>query len=217
MTDLVNIFLLGLVYGLTTCSLSCMPYLAPYAIGMGGGFREGIRGSITFVSGKVFTYSLMGAIAAYFGSEVIKFNADTVSYIFGITLIYIGLSMLLKKEKSGCSGKGFKKRLSERYFGRFPFFTLGMMTSLLPCLPLSALFLMTANSGSGYIGAVYGFLFGIGLIVSPIILAGGFLGFLSGRLGLEKPDMKNFMTVASALMMIFMGGIEFYKAAHFNF
>ena len=211
MTDLMNIFILGLLYGFTTCSLSCMPYLAPYTIGTGGGFREGIRGSVIFVSGKIFTYSLMGGFAAYFGSEIVKMNTKAVSYLFGVVLIAIGFLMLFRKNKTACSDKGVKKRVLTQYSGKFPLFTIGIMTSLLPCLPLSALFLMAANSGIIYKGVAYGFLFGGGLIISPIILAGGFLGFLSGRLGIERPDMKSFMKVCSAVMMIFMGGVEFLK------
>jgi thiol:disulfide interchange protein DsbD len=215
MTDMMNIFILGLLYGFTICSLSCMPYLAPYAIGAGGGFSEGVKGSVTFVSGKIFTYSLLGGIAAYFGNEVITLNTNTVSYMLGAVLVAVGVSMLRKKKKGSCSDSRIKKKIIRQYSGRLPLFTLGVMTSLLPCLPLSALFLMAANSGIIYKGAAYGFLFGSGLIISPIILAGGFLGFLSGRLGMEMPDMKSFMKVCSAVMMIFMGGVEFLKGFYF--
>jgi len=157
----------------------------------------------------------MGGFAACFGNEIVKMNAKAVSYFFGTALILIGLFMFFRKEKASCSDKGIKKRILTQYSGKLPVFTLGIMTSLLPCLPLSALFIMAANSGIIYKGAAYGFLFGSGLIISPIILAGGFLGFLSGRIGIERPDMKGFMKGCSAVMMIFMGGVEFIKGFYF--
>jgi thiol:disulfide interchange protein DsbD len=211
MNDLSNIFILGLIYGFTTCSFSCIPYLAPYMIGNGGGFREGIKGSVTFVSGKIFTYSLMGGIAAYFGTEVLKMNSNVISYLLGISLIVIGSSIMFKKEKKPCSGKEPIKRLLGQHSKKLPLFVLGIMTSLLPCLPLSALFLMASGSGSSYQGALYGFSFGIGLMISPIVLAGGFFGFLSGRLKMEKPELNGFMKTCSGFILIFMGGMALIR------
>lgn len=214
MTGLLNIFILGLIYGFTTCSFSCMPYLAPYTIGDGRGFRDGIRGAVSFVSGKVFTYSFMGAAAAGFGSEVIKVNSRAAGYMFGAVLIMIGSSIMFRKNKQGCSGSGVSGKAVGKYSGKLPLFALGIMTSILPCLPLSALFITASGSGSAYKGALYGFLFGSGLIISPIVLAGGVLGFISGRLRTESPELKGFMTAVSGFILIFMGGAEFVRALY---
>ena len=212
MNELMNIFVLGLLYGFTTCSFSCMPYLAPYTFGNGNGFRDGIMGSVSFVSGKIFTYTFLGGAAAVLGGRAVTVDAKAAGCLFGAVLIITGSSLVFKKRKQSCSGSNTVTGFLGKYPGRIPLFTAGVMTSIVPCLPLSALFIMASNSGGGSTGALYGFLFGSGLMISPIVLAGGVLGFLSGRLRAERPELRSFMTACSGVILIFMGGVELIKA-----
>jgi cytochrome c-type biogenesis protein len=60
--DFLGLFTLGLTYGLTVCSLTCLPYLVPYFMGAGKGFGDGVKNTGIFISGKLFTYTIMGLL-----------------------------------------------------------------------------------------------------------------------------------------------------------
>lgn len=212
--EFINIFIIGILYGFTTCSLTCLPYLAPYMMGVGGGFRDGMKSSVFFVFGKVVTYGGLSGAAAWMGRGHIKGNEGFLKYAIGIPLIVIGLMLLLRKEKMGCSNGPFAWVVHRSSNKRLHLFIMGTLTSIVPCAPLSALLLMAVKSGSVVIGMLYGLLYGSGLILSPLILAGGFFSFISERIRTEVPDMIRMMRTASAIVIIFMGilTIDFLSA-----
>ena len=46
MGEAMGVFFLGLAYGATICSLTCLPCLGTYLMGCGNGFRDGIIASL---------------------------------------------------------------------------------------------------------------------------------------------------------------------------
>lgn len=204
--EIINLFIIGALYGFTTCSLTCLPYLGPYMMGVGGGFKDGMNASLFFIAGKIITYSALSGTAAWLGMELIKGDEDFLKYIISIPLIFIGLMLLFKKDKSsGCSNKPFASIFHKTANKKTHLFIMGVLTSIIPCVPLSALLLLAIKSGSIFNGALYGLVYGSGLIVSPIVIAGGFFGFISERIKIEMPDMAKIMRTVSAVAIIFAG------------
>ena len=194
-----GLFVLGLIYGMTLCSLSCLPYLAPYIVGTGTGFKDGVKSSFVFLCGKVLVYTAFGAIAAYIGSKLVINDYRLAANIIGISLIAIGLSLPFMIKKKGCSGKHstFGKRAS--------LFALGITTSLIPCPTLAAMTLLAAQKGVILTGAIYGLSFGLGIMVSPLLIAGGGIAMISERVKAEVKGFTPYLNGLSILIIVMMG------------
>jgi len=82
---------------------------------------------------------------------------------------------------------------------------LGAATSLLPCPPLLGLLALAADAGSMTAGAACGASFGLGLVCSPLVVAGGGLGLIARHLRLEVCGMQTILQLFACLMLITMG------------
>ncbi|MEN8256754.1 MAG: sulfite exporter TauE/SafE family protein [Thermodesulfobacteriota bacterium] len=196
MAELFSFLGLGVLYGCTMCSFTCLPYLGIYLMGTGQGFGDGVRASFFFLLGKVCTYTLFGALAGALGM-VLDLSA-TQGKVLGLVLITTGifLPFVARKQCQGtCRQSG--KRLS--------LFSLGMATSLLPCPPLAAVFLVAAQKGSWLLGAGYGALFGLGLFVSPLLLAGGGLAHITKTIQFEAKGFTPYLQGISMLIIVVIG------------
>ncbi len=198
MPETASLFLLGMFYGATICSVSCLPYLGPYLINTGSGFREGVWASSHFLSGKILTYMVFGAMGAWMGGMMADSYLPTLQKTTGGFIILLGL-ILPFISSSRCCGKGLKhgKKLS--------FFALGISTSLIPCPSVVAFTLLAARDGSVPLGACYGLVYGLGLAVSPLILLGGGISMISGKLKTEVGEFMPYLRYLSAILMVGMG------------
>lgn len=194
-----GLFVLGLIYGMTLCSLSCLPYLAPYIAGTGTGFKDGVKSSFVFLCGKVLVYTAFGGLAAYIGSKIVISDYRLAANTIGISLILIGISLPFFTKKKGCSGR-------HRTFGkRASLFMLGISTSLIPCPTLGAMTLLAANNGEILLGLLYGLTFGLGIMVSPLLLAGGGIAMISDSVKAEVKGFSPYINALSVLIIVMMG------------
>lgn len=195
MVDHFSLLTMGLVYGATVCSLSCLPYLGPLFIGESGGFKKGIGGGISFMTGKIICYGMLGGVAARLGQEVV-FENSTAQIIMAVVLIAVGLLLFFSNPDS-C------RQPCDRQARRpLSFMALGAATGLTPCPPLAAVLVLAAQSGHAINGVVYGALFGVGLMLSPIILAGGLLAFIGQRIKREVSEIAPYLRFLAALIII---------------
>jgi len=193
MDEYFSLFLLGLAYGATVCSFSCLPYFGPYLIGSGTGFKDGVVSSCAFGFGKLFMYSALGGVAALLGRTLTVTHTHKV--IMGAILIAVAVAMPFVT-KGGCLKRSqvIGKRLS--------MFVLGVVSSLIPCPPLTAVFLLATQRGSVMSGVMYGFFYGAGLATSPMLLAGGSFGLISHKIRQEVKDFAPYMQKISMAIMI---------------
>ena len=82
---------------------------------------------------------------------------------------------------------------------------LGLATSLMPCLPLSAILMLAASQGSVLQGAILGVLFGIGTAASPLYYLGGATGWLAARIRAEIPKYSHWLQRLSGLILTLFG------------
>ena len=190
--DAAGLFTLGLVYGATVCSMTCLSYLGPYILGTGNGFRDGVLSSLSFGLGKICCYVFLGGLAGYLGRELTASPAQTLT--MGIILIGVAISMPFVA-KRGCRDKCHQggKRAS--------LLTLGAATSLVPCPPVLAILTLAASQGSMVTGMGFGFFYGLGIIISPLLLVGGGLSLVSQKL---RQEVKSFMPYIKGLAMTIM-------------
>lgn len=190
--DVVGLFTLGLFYGATVCSMTCLSYLGPYILGTGDGFRDGMLSSLSFGLGKICCYVFLGGLAGYLGQKLTYSPAQT--WVMGLILIGVAISMPFVTRKD-CRNKcrpGSK---------RASLLTLGAATSLLPCPPVVAILTLAAGQGSMLTGMTFGLFYGLGIIISPLLIIGGSLSLVSQKL---RQEVKSFMPYIQGLAMMIM-------------
>lgn len=195
MYELSGLLVLGMASGATVCSLSCLPWFGPYLMGAGNGFKDGLVAALWFGLGKVCAYSALGGIAAAIG-QAVAFDRG-LSMVMGVTLLGVALTMPLAA-RAGCAGR------CPAAGKQAPLFLLGIVSSVMPCPPLAGVFLLAANKGVVLGGMGYGFLFGIGMMASPMLLLGGGVGLISERIRKEAQGLAPYMQGLAMLIMVVM-------------
>lgn len=197
MCDAGGLFLLGLLYGTTVCTLTCLPYIGPYLLSTGRGFADGVKSSFLFLSGKLTCYMSIGGLSAYLGN-VLGLDRETTKWIMGIAIIAFGLSIPFVSRGECCKkGQVIGKGIS--------LFLLGVSTSLIPCPPLVTMFLLAAKNGSVISGISFGLIYGLGLTLSPLIIAGGGLSIISKIIKIEVKGFVPYMQTISMVIMVILG------------
>ena len=205
-------FAMGLFYGLAFCTSACLPFVASYIAGIGASFRKGILVTLTYNSGRITAYALIGgAIGVISGAfrflvteaSLIPFQRYS-SIAFGIVAIAIGTSILLKSRRLSCnpisqmSSQG-TKRMSQRF--DFRAFSLGLSRGLVVCPALLALLLYSLPFAAPIDGFALAVLFGLGTALSPLILLGGATGWLLNK----APLFRKWISAFGAAILIVLG------------
>ncbi len=199
MSDLLGIFSLSVVYGFTVCSLSCLPTLSVYLMGTGNTFKDGLVGGFYFVAGKMLVYGTWGGVAAIFG---MMFDLPMLQGRWmGLFIIMAALAIpLAARTATACNC-----HRSGQHGRRLPLLLLGASTSLVPCPPLAAVLLLAAQKGSVLTGISYGLVFGSGLIVSPLVAAGGGMALISGVIRQKVSWIGPYLQGSAMAILLFMG------------
>jgi thiol:disulfide interchange protein DsbD len=209
LTSLVS----GLLYGLVACTSTCLPYIASYIAGTGAGFRKGVLATLTFNSGRIVAYALIGGLIGVFSSLFWSFTDSSAvspfqtysTIAFSVVTVLIGANLLYKTRKPSCDCKVAAKPLSstQKISGRFDFgaFTLGLSRGLILCPPLIALLVYSVPFGNAVDGTIFAVLFGLGTAISPMLLLGGVTGWLLNK----APLLQKWIAIAGAVVLILLG------------
>lgn len=195
--EMLQLLVLGMVSGATLCSLSCLPYLAPYLIGTGSGFSDGVSATAVFLGGKILSYAMIGGLAALGGRAFLPHQSGTSGLLTGLLLIAVALSIPFTA-KRGCLKTSCRA-------GKISLLGLGISSSLRLCPAMAAVVLMAAEKGSLLYGLGYGAIFGLGLAISPLPAVGGGLAHIAHRLRLETGNLMTAIRGLAVLIMITMG------------
>lgn len=202
--------LIGMIYGWTSCTVICLPFISFYIIGSEKGVMRGIRTTMIFNIGRIFAYSVLGMIVGFIGQAVIGNTLYNLygTLAFSFIIIMIGMSIFLKRDKKNCSNTLTKhpkllKRLPENR--DLKALVLGLFISLIPCAGLVSVLSLSAISFSPINGALAGLLFGIGSSLSPLILIGAGAGWFSKKINSQAPSMKNVVRKTSGVLLFIIG------------
>lgn len=223
----LSALVLGIVYGATFCTLTCSPFIASYIIGSDRGTRRGVVLSVVFNGGRVVTYGALGLAAGLLGSAFLTDGtyATWGALAFGAAVAAIGVWMAARRRPgrrgTGCACSqeaSWARRLWHRLEpregngGELSAGLMGLLIGLVPCPPLVALLVFAAAMGSAGTGLALGLLFGIGTVVSPIIIVAAAAGWFSDRIASEAPTMRGAVMRAGGLMLLVLGAWTVYNA-----
>lgn len=213
----LSALLLGIVYGATFCTLTCSPFIASYIIGSDRGTRRGIWLSVIFNGGRVLTYGLLGLAVGMAGGAFLVEGAYALwgAILFGVAVALIGTWIAVRRRSSpacGCrGGASWAQRLWHRVEpregdgGELSAAGMGLLIGLVPCPPLIALLVFAAAVGSAGTGLVLGILFGVGTVISPIVIVAAAAGWFSERIAREAPMMRSGVRRLAGLMLVALG------------
>lgn len=182
--ELAVVFSTGLMISVGHCVGMCGPIAVAYSAAQGGSRRASLLAALlTYQTGRIATYSVLGALFGLLGSSLgwSRYgNAAQggISLFAGALMVALALGLLgwvptdRWMEKGGLGGRvvcGLSQLLRTRSVaGRFG---LGLLNGVLPCGPVYAMALAAAGTGSPGRGALVMFLFGLG--TAPALLAVG--------------------------------------------
>jgi cytochrome c-type biogenesis protein len=199
----------GFLYGIVFCTSSCLPYVASYIAGIGGGFRKGLTVTLIFNTGRIVAYAIIGAAIGFFkiivSDPALSFFQKYSSFAFGIISIVVGASIIWKSEKShhncdtkGCTSVDLKKTNRRFDLGAF---TLGLSRGLLLCTPLMLLLGYSVPFAAPIDSFILAVLFGLGTALSPLLLIGGATGWLLN----QAPLFRKWISRIGGCILILLG------------
>jgi cytochrome c-type biogenesis protein len=212
----VAAFAVGLFYGLTVCTASCLPYVASYIAGVNAGFGRGLKITMFFNGGRIVAYAIIGAIVGLF-AELLHLSVPDqalspfqiyFAVAFGIATIVIGVNVLWRANKRcECPQSPSVVKAGRGGFD-FGAFSLGLTRGLVLCPPLIALLGLSLpfSTPVGSVGLAV--LFGLGTIISPILFLGGVTGWLLNK----APLFRKWISLAGGVILITLGVITIVNA-----
>ncbi len=216
---IISLFLAGLLFGSGPCIASCGPFIITYIAGAKKNISKGVMVYILFSSARIFVYLVL-SLAIFFLSRfaIEKLLGSLYKYVIilgGGFIIMIGLFLALGKRlelsrisrdpvKAGNFFWSWHKNILER--DKKSIVAVGLVIGLLPCAPLLAILsYIGLISRTWFSSLLYALSFGIGTLVSPLILLTILAGLLH-RLFLEKKAIYySIFSFICGIIIIFLG------------
>jgi len=173
-----------------------------------------ILSHLLYSFGRVFTYTILGALFGALGGVVVfSNNANAIMLMLaGVVMVLAGLSLMGKIKfltviehsfaSSSIYKNSFKKVLNSK--SKLSFFILGMLNGLLPCGFVYFFAITAASTASAFYGGLVMFVFGISTI--PAMFGLGFLTSLT-----SATSFRNMMMSLSSIAVILYGTYTIYN------
>jgi sulfite exporter TauE/SafE len=200
---ILYLVLQGVILGFGPCLLICAPILIPYTIHKDHWY-DGLVATLEFSVGRLAAYMVLGGLVGMVGAMFADmFFATMIHYyvqgVLAFVLIIIGILILFGKETG--------LRFCQLHQGNM--ITLGVLVGLSPCLPMLGMLLEVALIANNFLdGVIYSFAFGIGTVISPLLILGTFAPSFGSKISI---DMRNLFVFICGLLLIVMGLYVFYN------
>lgn len=190
MLNLIELFTIGITMAFGPCLFFCTPIILSYVAGTQDSGRKGFKSVLIFSLSRAFIYVLLGLLAGFFG-KILTTTLDkyslTIYFIGGIFISLSGILILLGKNPNLHLCTILRKYTVEDDIRNT--IILGIIIGLLPCTPLLGILVyISLVSKDLWQGALLGLSFGVGTIISPLIIFGILVS------ALPKIIMKNSRT-----------------------
>jgi sulfite exporter TauE/SafE len=203
----LGVLAMGFLYGLTLCSLTCIPLIAPYIFATQHGFRRGFDATAIFILARIMAYTLWGAIAGLLGDMLLtQVDPAWPGLLAGGLILLIALRVTWRGRSACPNHLADSQRVKPpNRHTWIQMATLGFSTSLLPCPPLSGVLIYAATTQSMFNGALLALLFGIGAGASPLYYIGGTTGWFAQRLLKQIPQHGHWLRLLSGTILGIFG------------
>ena len=174
MINLIELFSMGITMAFGPCPFFCTPIVLSYIAGTQESGRKGFQSVLIFSLSRAIIYVLLGSLAGFFG-KMLTTTLDKYGltiYIIGGTFISLsGILILMGKNPNLPLCQILRKYTTENDIRSS--IILGIIIGLLPCTPLLGILVYISLISKGlWQGALLGFSFGVGTIISPLITLG---------------------------------------------
>lgn len=213
----------GLLLAFTPCTFPMVPILSGIIIGQGKNItqRKAFFLSFSFVFASALTYTVLGILAALFGSNLqADFQAPWIIYLFSSIFVILALSMFdfyhieLPKFLQSRLHNASDRHRDGSYLGAA---LMGFFSSLIvgPCVaaPLAAALIYIGQSGDVLLGGLALFMMGMGMGV-PLLIIGASAGKLLPKAGHWLNTSKTVFGVIMLAVAVWM--LERVIAAEIN-
>lgn len=202
---IISLFLLGLAFGSGPCLYSCGPVLISYIIARHKNIAASLLTYIVFSLSRVLAYVGLGIAVFFLGRFAVESRlGDFSKYIFwlgGGFIILLGITSIMGRDiQSGICRFLYAKGDNKNTI------ILGLIIGLLPCVPLLVMFSYIGFvSRSWAHSLIYSLSFGLGTIVSPLIIAAVAAGLIPDFIIRKKHSYGRVFSFICGLVMVFLG------------
>lgn len=206
--NLPTVFIIGLVFGIGPCTITCLPYLGPVFLSREGGVKDSWRVIFPFSMGRMTSYSTLGAVSGYVGASVEKMiQTPIVAWMLGGATIGIGILIFSRsyQNRASCGSHGSTRKLHDHPFFPNGLFFMGIGMAATPCAPLATVMLTSASTASAFSGFLLGFSFGVGAVLVPALVFGFGMAYFGQRIREIMHIWRSGLERASACILIIMG------------
>jgi sulfite exporter TauE/SafE len=204
---LIAFLVQGFVVGAGPCLFVCAPILLPYLAGTRRTWQEGLKATLIFGLTRLMIYSLLGGVVGYVGYYIFKFafyNRIWGKYLWtfaGSFIILLGILIILGKWMKNPLCRFLQKHALENSAGSMVI--LGIVIGLSPCLPLLAILTEVMFLAKDFFqGFFYGFAFGIGTVISPLLLLGALAPLIPAKLFKSELASRIFSIICGILLIL---------------
>ncbi len=211
------VLLAGLVFGAGPCNITCLPYLGPVFLAQEGGWRRSAATVLPFSAGRLFGYSLLGAVAGYAGQAATDWlEQGPAAWLLGGAAVLLGLSVISRAGKgAGCSrSAAVPVEQSVRIEAAVPssrramplgLFGLGAGMAFNPCMPLGSVLAVAAAAADPLLGLGLGFAFGTGAVIIPALLFSMVVAHFGAQVRAHLQRWRQSLERAAGGLLIMMG------------
>ncbi|MDD5731139.1 MAG: sulfite exporter TauE/SafE family protein [Candidatus Omnitrophica bacterium] len=216
---LISLFLYGLIFGSGPCMASCGPILVSYVAGSGKNAAKGLWVYLLFSLAKLFIYLALSVLVFFLGNFAAQRLLGSlwrfVMAAGGIFICLIGILIAFDKIQGfSCESMAFCRNNRAWKFleknliaqDKKSVIFMGMFMGLLPCAPLLAILsYATLVSKAWYQSMFFALSFGIGTILSPLILLVLLSGLITRLLTDKKSNYYRVFSFICGLVIIVLG------------
>lgn len=205
--SLPTVFVIGLVFGMGPCTVTCLPFLGPVFLAKEGGLNQSWKIIMPFSMGRLSSYSALGAFSGLAGASIqLLTNLPWVSWAWGGATIAVGLLILWqsRQRRIGCRS-AVCKPLQDHPLLPSGLFFMGVGMAATPCAPLATVMVTAAATGSMASGLQLGLSFGLGAVIVPALAYGLGMAYFGQRIRQILWQWRTTLERGSAVLLMVIG------------
>lgn len=204
----MSFFLFGLFFGSGPCLASCGPVLISYIAGRNKNTVEALKTYFLFSLSRVSVYIILAILTFSLKRLVLENFIGAISrytYLLGGSfIVLLGIFTIFAKLPSlkACRPlAGFMAGKENKNAA-----ILGLIIGLLPCAPLAGILVSIGLTSKSWLQSLfYSASFGVGTLISPLIILAAFSGAISRLLTKTKPLYTRIFNSICGLIIIILG------------